>query len=40
MRLTPEEYDALREAADDADLPMGVWARERLLAAAKRARRG
>jgi hypothetical protein len=37
-RLTDDEYATLAAAASKAGLPLGVWMRQRLLAAAKRAR--
>jgi hypothetical protein len=38
VRLNDPELDLIRAAAERAGQPVGVWARERLLAAAKRAR--
>lgn len=40
LRLTDAEYALLEEAASYTDTPMAVWARERVLAAARRALRG
>jgi uncharacterized protein (DUF1778 family) len=38
MRLTPEEDALISKAASQAGRPVAEWMRERLLAAAKRAR--
>lgn len=38
LRLTDEEYALVRVAAERTGEGIGVWARGRLLAAAKRAR--
>lgn len=40
LRLTEEEYLLLMEVAAHTDTPVAVWARERVVAAARRARRG
>lgn len=40
LRLTETEYALLLEAASYVDTPVAVWARERVLAAARRALRG
>ena len=37
VRLSEAEIQLVRAAADRYDLPMGSWARERLLAAARKA---
>lgn len=40
LRLTEAEYALVAEASSYVDTPMAVWARERVLAAARRALRG
>jgi hypothetical protein len=36
LRITPEEHEELRAAAEREALPLAVWARSRLLLAARR----
>lgn len=40
IRLTDSEYELVTRAASYKDVPLAVWVRERVLAAAKRALQG